>query len=477
MRSLGPEERGTRRVGRVLSRLDRTGFALVVGRRWPGAERVLPGLGRSADHGLLWFATAAAIGACGLGDRSRARRAALRGTVSLALASATVNTLGKRSVRRDRPLLDAVPVIRQPHRQPVTTSFPSGHSASAAAFVTGVALESPGWGAAVAPLAASVAFSRVYTGVHYPGDVLAGTALGAGLAFALHGLFQRETPARSAAPAPALPEGRGLVVVVNPQAGPPVSPAERFTDLLPGAEVLRCDTARDDGGLTDVLERAARRAGELGGALGAVGGDGTVSAAAGIAARHRLPLAVLPGGSRNHFATDLGIRTAAATCRAVTSGEAVTVDLGRVNTDSTFLNTFVLGAYPELLRTRRRWAPLIGKGPAQALMAARALSRSRPVEISVNGVRHHLRLLFVGNGRYTGSSLFPQRRRNLADGLLDVRFFRAGRWVSVRLRSLRIDWIEPGAQAAVDGEVIDVPGELLLTKADHALTVYCPYSE
>lgn len=73
---------------------------------------------------------------------------------------------------RPRPLLDGVPRVRLLERQPHTTSFPSGHSASAAAFATGVALESTRYGAVVAPVAAGVAFSRVYVGVHFPGDVL-----------------------------------------------------------------------------------------------------------------------------------------------------------------------------------------------------------------------------------------------------------------------------------------------------------------
>ncbi|NEA08474.1 phosphatase PAP2 family protein, partial [Streptomyces sp. SID10692] len=98
----------------------------------------------------------------------------LRGAASLAVASVAINTVGKGAVRRERPILDLVPSVRQLKRQPVTTSFPSGHAASAAAFATGVALESKGWGAVVAPVAAAVAVSRVYTGVHYPSDVLAG---------------------------------------------------------------------------------------------------------------------------------------------------------------------------------------------------------------------------------------------------------------------------------------------------------------
>ncbi|WP_037664717.1 phosphatase PAP2 family protein, partial [Streptomyces aurantiacus] len=100
-----------------------------------------------------------------------------------------------------RPGLETVPLVRRLKRQPVTTSFPSGHSASAAAFAAGVALESPRLGAAVAPLAGAVALSRVYTGVHFPSDVLAGAALGAGAALAVRGLV----PTRSQLPPPGRP--------------------------------------------------------------------------------------------------------------------------------------------------------------------------------------------------------------------------------------------------------------------------------
>ncbi|WP_344529548.1 phosphatase PAP2 family protein, partial [Streptomyces rectiviolaceus] len=178
--------------------LDHRTFDAVATRHWPGADRLLPRLSHSANHGLLWFGVAAGIAAT---RTPRARRAALRGTASLSLASATINTLGKRSVRRARPLLDGVPLMRQLKRQPITTSFPSGHSASAAAFATGVALESRGWGAGVAPVAGAVALSRVYTGVHFPSDVLAVAALGAGAAYAVRGMV----PTRNLLPPPGRP--------------------------------------------------------------------------------------------------------------------------------------------------------------------------------------------------------------------------------------------------------------------------------
>ncbi|WP_141726710.1 phosphatase PAP2 family protein, partial [Actinacidiphila rubida] len=147
---------------------DRAVFAGVAGRHWPGAEPVLPKLSHAANHGRLWLAAAGVMAVAG---GREGRRAAARGLGSMALASLTVNTVGKGTVGRTRPLLDAVPVIRRLHRQPVTSSFPSGHAASAAAFAAGVAAESGTWGTVVAPVAASVAFSRVYTGVHYPSDV------------------------------------------------------------------------------------------------------------------------------------------------------------------------------------------------------------------------------------------------------------------------------------------------------------------
>jgi len=61
---------------------------------------------------------------------------------------------------------------------PTSTSFPSGHSASAFAFATAVGGEVPALAAPLRALAAAVAYSRVHTGVHYPGDVVVGSMVG-----------------------------------------------------------------------------------------------------------------------------------------------------------------------------------------------------------------------------------------------------------------------------------------------------------
>ncbi|MFJ8587549.1 bifunctional phosphatase PAP2/diacylglycerol kinase family protein [Streptomyces sp. NPDC093595] len=482
------------RVTALLSAWDRDVFHRVATRHWPGAEPLLPRLSHSANHGLLWFGTAAGIAALGRGARSR--RAAVRGVASLALASATINTVAKRSVRRARPVLDAVPVVRRLKKQPFTTSFPSGHSASAAAFATGVLLESRGWGAAVAPVAAAVALSRVYTGAHYPSDVLVGAALGVGAAFAVRGLVptrsQLPAPGRPHADAPALPGGTDVVVVVNLASGSSTDMAALVRDALPAAEVVECPPEE----VEEELERAAGRCR----ALGVVGGDGTVNRAAAAAARHGVPLAVFPGGTLNHFAYDLGVESVHDTCRALAEGDAVRVDLGRFTPGpggadhGWFVNTFSLGVYPELVRLRERWSPRIGGVPAGVLGALKVLRGEHPLEAVLHGRRRPLWLLFAGNCMYRRMGPTPGRRADLADGLLDVRVVHGGRLpglrllaavlagplsrspvhAAVKLRRLRIEGLAPGTVLAYDGEVTQAPPELLVDKQDEALTVYRP---
>ncbi|MEV7170758.1 phosphatase PAP2 family protein [Streptomyces sp. NPDC093224] len=483
----------------ALARWDRRLFDAVARRHWPGADRVLPRLGRAANHGVLWGGAALAIGVFG---SAGARKAAVRGAASLALASSTINTIGKWSVRRRRPLLAGVPAVRQLSVQPTTTSFPSGHSASAFAFATGVALASPGWGAVLAPVAASVAFSRVYTGVHYPSDVAAGAALGVGAAFVVRRLARDAQEARvvpgderPAPGAPALPDGSGLTVVVNTGSG--TAGAAGLDDVLrrrlPKAELIEC--AGED--LVATLADAASRSS----VLGVCGGDGTINAAAGAALRAGVPLAVFPGGTLNHFAMDLGLAGVEDTCAAVAEGHAVRVGVGRFTPGpgpdgepGHFLNTFSIGAYPELLGHRLRWAPRIGGGPAALLASWKVLRAQRPVRLRLAGRPRSVWLLFAGNGTYHGTGPTPRRRDSLGEGLLDLRVvYGGGRpgprllaaalagplskspvHAATHLRSLRIADVPDGTPLAYDGEYADAPSRLVLDVLPDALTVYRP---
>ena len=106
----------------------------------------------------------------------------MHGLLAQGVASAVTNLGFKTLLPRARPLPEHLPVFRFVHPQPTSSSMPSGHSASAVAFALGVGLVRPALGAALAPVAAGVAYSRVHTGAHWPSDVLFGSAIGAGAA-------------------------------------------------------------------------------------------------------------------------------------------------------------------------------------------------------------------------------------------------------------------------------------------------------
>ena len=163
-------------------------------------DEVLPRLSRLANHSVLWMGVAAGLWATG---NPRARRAAGRGLGSVALASAAANLIGKGLNSRRRPQAE-IPLVRRLRHPPTSASFPSGHSASAAAFATAVSLEAPVLAPPVIVLAGAVGLSRVVTGVHYPSDVLAGFAIGAGAGTVVH-LWLGPAVSRRRHPRPASP--------------------------------------------------------------------------------------------------------------------------------------------------------------------------------------------------------------------------------------------------------------------------------
>lgn len=377
----------------------------------------LRGLSHAANKGRLWLA----LGAAGALVPGRTRRAAVRGVASLAVTSAVANLALKPVFRRRRPDLARTPLPRQLLRAPATTSFPSGHAASAAAFAAGAALEQPRAAAAVVPLAAAVGYSRVHVGVHHVGDVVAGAALGVGIALAGRRWWpvRPEEPARVRAhvDAPELPGGAGLLVAANPAAGGEEDPAAHVKALLPAASMVDTEAG------ADLTMAVGERDGELR-ALGVAGGDGTVAAVAALALEHALPLAVFPAGTFNHFARDVGVDSFDATVSALRAGDAVAVDVG-VAGGMPFLNTASIGAYPEIVRRRDELTPALGKWLAMTLATAQVLRRQRPVRLRIDGDPVDVWTLFVGNCAYTPRGPFPAWRPRLDDGKLDVQYLRA----------------------------------------------------
>jgi Membrane-associated phospholipid phosphatase len=129
------------------------------------------------------------IAASALFDKNRAIKAC-RILPALYLATYTVEIPIKRHFRRKRPFISIVRAIVV-GRKPGSYSFPSGHSAAAFAGATLLQASYPRARSVLFAIAFLVAFSRVYLGAHYPGDVLSGGLAGAGLAKFYRGLLTR----------------------------------------------------------------------------------------------------------------------------------------------------------------------------------------------------------------------------------------------------------------------------------------------
>lgn len=428
----GRRTRGIERVTRGLGALDRELFEAIAESPTPLLDTAMPPLTRAADHSKLWIAIAAGLFATG---KYSAQRGAVRGVVSLAVTSLFTNQVAKRIRQRPRPLYESVPLVRRVRRRPTSNSLPSGHSASAAAFAVGVGLENPTLGFPLAMLAGLVGLSRVATGAHYPGDVVIGFGIGAGIAV----LGSRLVPpiVETALPrtellrveTPPRPDGSGVVLVVNPASGSGtgVRVIDEVRAELPRVEIIELGPDDDP---ADVLRRAAERA-EV---LGVGGGDGTVATAAEVALKAGLPLAVFPAGTFNHFAKDIGCDSVAKTVDAIRSGSVCCVDLVCLNESRMVVNTASIGAYPTFVQQREKLEHRIGKPLAGLYAMLHTLRKDQPVRISYDNKTLQTSLFFVGNSLYAPTGFAPSRRTRMDDGLIDVRILETGH----RFSTLRI---------------------------------------
>lgn len=370
------ESRRWRGVARQVDTLDVAVFDAVAHTSSPLLDATMPRLTRAADRSVLWIAIA---GALALSRRPRARAAAVRGLASIAVTSLVANQVSKRLHRRPRPSITQVPAQRLAHRIPTSTSFPSGHSASAMAFAAGASAEWPALSVPLRALAGLVGFSRVATGAHYPSDVAAGFALGEAIAWLTTKVVRVERTDESIdgltvrAGEPNV-DGEGITLVINPRsssgrAGRILPAVRRAFPRLTVVELGR--DGEDYGAAIDAAAASCR-------ILAVAGGDGTVQRAAVAAMNAGIPLAVLPAGTFNHFAKDLGMYPLRTAIGALHAGTVAKVDLGEVN-GRVFVNTASVGAYTDFVAIRERNEKRIGKPLAAVLAAVRTLGRARAV--------------------------------------------------------------------------------------------------
>ncbi|WP_394940438.1 phosphatase PAP2 family protein [Psychromicrobium sp. YIM B11713] len=464
-------------------------------------DGVMRGLSASATKGKLWFGLAG-VGALIPG---RPRRAALSGVLALGIASAATNLIFKTLLPRRRPAASLLPIFRFVNPQPSSSSLPSGHSASAAAFVTGVCTVSPGIGLALAPLAVGVAYSRVHTGAHWPSDVLLGSAIGVAAGLVVRNWFppHEVTPASRITEVAAAPlaGGAGLQLIANPGSGS-YSP-EAMADLRESLPGIRITELSEDQGFDQIVDQALAAADTE--ALAVWGGDGTVGSLAQRAIAEKLPLAVFPGGTFNHFARDVHTARVADVERAVQQGTALLADVAEVKLETAegqqtriMLNTASVGIYPELVQRREALQKTLGKPVASIIAGLRTFVVLRPTKLKIDGKPSKIWLIYLGRGRYYPRGFAPLERPVLDDGVLDARYISA-RTAFSRFRllgailtgrtevspvvtlstatSVRLEMADDAFALAIDGEVFDGVRSAVFAVLPAALTVYAPAAD
>lgn len=479
-----------RHVLRQIDSLDDALYDAICETESPLLDWSMPRITNAADHSGLWFTIAAALG---VSPSRRARRAAIRGVMSIAVTSLVANQIAKRIHNRRRPDWHQVPPARRSVRHATSSSFPSGHSASAAAFASSVAMEVPSLRIPLESLAALVGLSRVATGAHYPSDVAAGFLLGSTIAAAGRRLIPplgppNPVPQRAPEQVQPRPDGDGVILAVNPasHSGEGTRVLKQVKRALPNIEVVTLEGEE----FLDTLQQAARDC-EV---LAVAGGDGTVAAAAAAAMAEGKPLAVFPAGTFNHFAKDSGAFPLPETINAIKAGSVTKVDVAYLN-DKVFLNTASVGDYIDFVRIRERYEKRIGKPLAALYAGIRTLRKERAVRLRINGQDEVVNFVFLGNGQYQPKGFAPSLRERMDDGLIDLRtlrlkglaskvrmliFFLSGEFARSRdytelaAPELDIELLDGPAQVARDGELGEVTDHLRVRVEWRALTMYRP---
>jgi len=235
--------------------------------------------------------------------------------------------------------------------------------------------------------------------------------------------------------------------------------------------------------------------------LVAAGGDGTVNAIASLVAGTDITLGVLPMGTLNHFARDLGIPfELEGAVRNLAEGRICQIDAGEVN-GKLFINNSSLGLYPSIVRHREQQQERLGRSKWVALTWASLVMFGRypylHVKLSVDGeeIMTSTPLVFIGNNDYELHGFDIGRRAKLDDGKLSIYVpHKVGRfgmiWLTIRAlfgrlrdaedfnaieaREVIIETGRKNLRVAIDGEVISMQSPLRYRICPKALKVIVP---
>jgi YegS/Rv2252/BmrU family lipid kinase len=397
-----------RRAQRWLTDQDRKLLRKASASTNPTSDLVLRGASHAANKSRLWMGIAAVLGLAG---GSRGRHAARRGLLAVGLTSSIVNGPLKYAWRRKRPVADLLDIRPSRVVMPKSFSFPSGHAASAFAFATGVAAEWPAVGVPVTAAAATVAYSRVHNGVHYPSDVIVGGGLGVAAGLAAGRLLRDRVGIRLPAPgSEQVP--RQAVLLISPNSGS-ADELDKAREALiaSGIDVLAEIPVDKAAQLREYLDRPdSDRPLIIAG-----GGDGTIGAAADEIADTRAVLAILPLGTSNDVARSLGIPADPVKAAGlIADGVVRAIDLGHLLVPDQRPRNFVHAAtvgfnvqFAQLATSsslRRRFGRL-----TYAVAAARAMREHEPFEceLSYDGTTARVQLaqLSIINAPVFGGAL------------------------------------------------------------------------
>lgn len=260
------------------------------------------------------------------------------------------------------------------------------------------------------------------------------------------------------------------LLLVNPRSG----------DGRPSADGLRAEAERRD--IRVRLLREGDEPAELAreadaDVLGMAGGDGSLAPVAAVAVERGLPFVVVPFGTRNHFARDLGLDRddPVGALKAFTQGRERRVDVGRVS-GQVFLNNVSLGLYAQLVHRREHHRR---RGEALARLRALALlARDRStLGVSVDGNRVETHVALVANNDYQVDLFSLGERQRLDEGRLHL-YIAGGvlpsTWEERLAERFAIDSERGRLEAARDGEPTVLETPLEFTIEPGALRVLLP---